>query len=91
MSKNNDLNTALCLVNPDTNELKALARLSDNRDFVIFYEYLERCLREQDKKNRVAVGDVALRQGQGVSQCLETEMSLILDAKTALRRSVPSA
>ncbi len=87
MVQNNDLNAATCLVNPDTNELKALSRLSDNPDFVTFYEYLEKCLREQDKKNRVANKGVALRQGQGISQALETEMSLILGAKTALRRS----
>lgn len=82
-----NLNAKACLVNPDTRQLKALSRLSDNLDFATFFEYLEMCLSEQDKKNRVANSDVALRQGQGISQALESELSIILSAKDALRRS----
>ena len=87
MNKDLELNAATCLVNPDAQQLKALARLSDNSDFVTFFDYLETCLSVQDKKNRVANNDVALRQGQGISQALESEISIILSAKDVIRRS----
>lgn len=83
----NKLNPTSVLAKPDIRQLKALARLIDHQDFATFYEYLESCLAEQDKKNRVAKDDTSLRQGQGVSQALESIISQCLSAKDDLRRS----
>lgn len=81
------LNPQSVLVQPDPATLKALARLSDNPDFVTFCEHLGRCVKEQDKKNRTTRDDVPLRQGQGIGQALESVLNQAYSAKDVLKKT----
>lgn len=81
-----ELNPTMGLLMPDARTLQALARLSDNQDFVTLCEYMEKCVKEQDKKNRVTKEDTPLRQGQGVAQALESLLMQAYSAKENLRR-----
>ena len=47
---------------------------------------MEKCVKEQDKKNRVTKEDTPLRQGQGVAQALESLLMQAYSAKENLRR-----
>ena len=81
------LNPTMVLALPQGEELKALARLSDTPDFVTFCSYLDKCLLEQDKKNRVAKDETSLRQGQGIGQALESVLNHAVSAKDNVRRT----
>ncbi len=88
MKQNNEqeLNPNSVLLQPEKNEVSALARLSDHSDFVTVCEYLARCLKDQDKKNRVTREGEPLRQGQGISQALESLLNRAYSAKDDLKR-----
>ena len=88
MNNNLALNPQVILPQPDSGVLKALARLSDNSDFVTLCEHLETCIQEQDKKNRATRDDVPLRQGQGICQALESVLTQAYTAKDALKKTV---
>lgn len=70
----------------DINLLRALARLSDDPDYVLVCEWLQSEMAELDKKNRTYKEDVPLRQGQGAAMTLQDILEVSASAQETLKR-----
>lgn len=72
---------------PELRVSQALSRLKHDQDFMIFSEYLQEALDDQDIKNRTLPGGDQLGRGQGSSLTLAELLNQINNAAEFVNRS----